>query len=171
MSAFLVPGLICGILLYGHLKGVDVYDALTCGMKEGLRTCGAMFPALLTMLVSVSLVRASGAVDVVCGLLGPLAEPLGMPAQCLPLALLRPFSGSGALSVGQGIMEQFGPDSAAGRVAAVMLGSSDTSFYVVAVYSACLGLKSTGYVLKAALIADLTAFLVSGLAVKLLMGV
>ncbi len=169
MTAFLVPGLMCGILLYGCLKGVDVYDALTAGIKEGLRTCADMFPALLTMLAAVSLVRASGAVDLLTALLAPLVEPLGMPADCLPLALLRPFSGSGALSVGQQVMEQFGPDSLAGRVAAVMLGSSDTSFYVVAVYSACLELKNTGYVLKAALIADLTAFLVSGMAVRLLM--
>ncbi len=169
MTALIVPGLVFGILLYGLLKGVDVYDALTHGMKEGLRTCSAMFPALLTMLVVVSMVRASGAVDLLAGFLAPVVEPLGMPAVCLPLAFLRPFSGSGALSVGQQVMEQFGPDSLAGRVAAVMLGSSDTSFYVVAVYSACLGLKNTGYVLKAALIADLTAFLVSGMAVRLLM--
>ncbi len=169
MSAFVVPGLICGVLLYGLWKGVDLYDALTAGMREGLHTCAAMFPALLTMLVAVSMVRESGTVDLLARLLAPLTEPFGMPADCLPLAFLRPFSGSGALSVGQQVMERSGPDSLAGRVAAVMLGSSDTSFYVVAVYSACLGLKNTGYVLKAALIADLTAFLVSGMAVRLLM--
>jgi spore maturation protein B len=80
------------------------------------------------MLVAVTMLRASGAVDMIAALLAPLVEPFGMPADCLPLALLRPFSGSGALAVGSSVMEQAGPDSTAGRVAAVMLGSSDTSF-------------------------------------------
>ena len=149
---------------------MDLYDALICGMKEGLRVCAGIFPAVLTMLVAVTMLRASGAVDMIAALLAPLVEPFGMPADCLPLALLRPFSGSGALAVGSSVMEQAGPDSTAGRVAAVMLGSSDTSFYTIAVYSAFLGLKDTRYTLKAALCADLTAFLLSGIAVRLLLG-
>ena len=170
MTDCIVPAAICGILLYGLCRGVDLYDALICGMKEGLRVCASIFPAVLTMLVAVTMLRASGAVDMIAALLAPLVEPFGMPADCLPLALLRPFSGSGALAVGSSVMEQAGPDSTAGRVAAVMLGSSDTSFYTIAVYSAYLGLKDTRYTLKAALCADLTAFLLSGLAVRLLLG-
>ena len=170
MTDCIVPAAICGILLYGLCRGVDLYDALICGMKEGLRVCAGIFPAVLTMLVAVTMLRASGAVDMIAALLAPLVEPFGMPADCLPLALLRPFSGSGALAVGSSVMEQAGPDSTAGRVAAVMLGSSDTSFYTIAVYSAFLGLKDTRYTLKAALCADLTAFLLSGLAVRLLLG-
>jgi len=166
----IVPAAICGILLYGLFRGVDLYDALICGMKEGLRVCADNFPAVLTMLVAVTMLRASGAVDMIAALLAPLVEPFGMPADCLPLALLRPFSGSGALAVGSSVMAQAGPDSTAGRVAAVMLGSSDTSFYTIAVYSAFLGLKDTRYTLKAALCADLTAFLLSGIAVRLLLG-
>lgn len=170
MTDCIVPAAICGILLYGLCRGVDLYDALICGMKEGLRVCAGIFPAVLTMLVAVTMLRASGAVDMIAALLAPLVEPFGMPADCLPLALLRPFSGSGALAVGSSVMAQAGPDSTAGRVAAVMLGSSDTSFYTIAVYSAFLGLKDTRYTLKAALCADLTAFLLSGLAVRLLLG-
>ena len=170
MTDCIVPAAICGILLYGLCRGVDLYDALICGMKEGLRVCAGIFPAVLTMLVAVTMLRASGAVDMIAARLAPLVEPFGMPADCLPLALLRPFSGSGALAVGSSVMEQAGPDSTAGRVAAVMLGSSDTSFYTIAVYSAFLGLKDTRYTLKAALCADLTAFLLSGLAVRLLLG-
>ena len=169
MTDCIVPAAICGILLYGLCRGVDLYDALICGMKEGLRVCASIFPAVLTMLVAVTMLRASGAVDMFAALLAPLVEPFGMPADCLPLALLRPFSGSGALAVGSSVMAQAGPDSTAGRVAAVMLGSSDTSFYTIAVYSAFLGLKDTRYTLKAALCADLTAFLLSGLAVRLLL--
>ena len=169
MTDWIVPCVIAGILLYGLWKGVDLYDALTCGMKAGLRVCAGIFPAVLTMLVAITMVRASGAIDLLSAFLGPVLEAVGMPAECLPLALLRPFSGSGALSVGSAVMAQCGPDSRAGRVAAVMLGSSDTSFYTLAVYSAYLGLKNTRYTLKAALTADAVAFLMSGLAVGLLM--
>ena len=169
MTDWIVPCVIAGILLYGLWKGVDIYDALTCGMKAGLTVCAGIFPAVLTMLVAITMVRASGAIDLLSAFLGPVLEAVGMPAECLPLALLRPFSGSGALSVGSAVMAQCGPDSRAGRVAAVMLGSSDTSFYTIAVYSAYLGLKNTRYTLKAALTADAVAFLMSGLAVGLLM--
>lgn len=169
MTDWIVPCVIAGILLYGLWKGVDLYDALTCGMKAGLTVCAGIFPAVLTMLVAITMVRASGAIDLLSAFLGPVLEAVGMPAECLPLALLRPFSGSGALSVGSAVMAQCGPDSRAGRVAAVMLGSSDTSFYTIAVYSAYLGLKNTRYTLKAALTADAVAFLMSGLAVGLLM--
>ena len=169
MTDWIVPCVIAGILLYGLWKGVDLYDALTCGMKAGLRVCAGIFPAVLTMLVAITMVRASGAIDLLSAFLGPVLEAVGMPAECLPLALLRPFSGSGALSVGSVVIAQCGPDSRAGRVAAVMLGSSDTSFYTIAVYSAYLGLKNTRYTLKAALTADAVAFLMSGLAVGLLM--
>ena len=169
MTDWIVPCVIAGILLYGLWKGVDLYDALTCGMKAGLTVCAGIFPAVLTMLVAITMVRASGAIDLLSAFLGPVLEAVGMPAECLPLALLRPFSGSGALSVGSAVMAQCGPDSRAGRVAAVMLGSSDTSFYTIAVYSAYLGLKNTRYTLKAALTADAVAFLMSGMAVGLLM--
>ena len=169
MTDWIVPCVIAGILLYGLWKGVDLYDALTCGMKAGLTVCAGIFPAVLTMLVAITMVRASGAIDLLSAFLGPVLEAVGMPAECLPLALLRPFSGSGALSVGSAVMAQCGPDSRAGRVAAVMLGSSDTSFYTIAVYSAYLGLKNTRYTLKAALTADAVAVLMSGLAVGLLM--
>ena len=169
MTDWIVPCVIAGILLYGLWQGVDLYDALTCGMKAGLTVCAGIFPAVLTMLVAITMVRASGAIDLLSAFLGPVLEAVGMPAECLPLALLRPFSGSGALSVGSAVMAQCGPDSRAGRVAAVMLGSSDTSFYTIAVYSAYLGLKNTRYTLKAALTADAVAFLMSGLAVGLLM--
>lgn len=170
MSAWILPCAVCGILLFGLWKGVDVYDALICGVREGLRVCLSVFPALLTMLTVVSMVQASGLTVLLTRLLSPLTALPGIPADCLPLALLRPFSGSGALSLGSAILEEAGTDSLTGRVAAVMLGSSETTFYVIAVYASHLGLRDTGYTLKAALIADLAAFLLSGIAVRLLMG-
>lgn len=168
MTDYIVPLIVAFTLIYGLCRGVDLYDALICGMRSGLRVCVQIFPAVLTMLVAISMLRESGAIALFSHALAPILRPLGIPEECLPLALLRPFSGSGALSVGASVIAQTGPDSTAGRIAAVMLGSSETSFYTIAVYSACLGLKNTRYTLPAALCADLAAFLMSGVAVRLL---
>lgn len=169
MTAWVVPLMMAGILLYGLYQGVDLYDSLLCGMRAGLRVCVSIFPAMLVMLVAISMLRASGAITLLSHTLAPLLQPLGIPEECLPLALLRPFSGSGALSLGASILSAVGPDSLPGRIAAVMLGSSETSFYTIAVYSAALGLKDTRYTLWAALCADLAVFLLSGVAVRLLL--
>ncbi|MEA5039763.1 MAG: nucleoside recognition domain-containing protein [Clostridiaceae bacterium] len=169
MTGYIIPCIIALIVLYGAHKDIDVYSAMVRGMKEGIRVCVSIFPAVLTMLVALSMVRASGAIELLVYILAPIFTPLGIPKECLPLALLRPFSGSGALSVGSGIIAQAGADSTAGRIAAVMLGSSETSFYTIAVYSAALGIKDTRHTLPAALCGDLAAFLLSGVAVRLLM--
>jgi spore maturation protein B len=165
----IVPLTVLGILLYGVLRGTNVYEAMADGIREGLRVCTGIFPAVLIMMTAVSMLRASGAVRVLADTMAPLMEPLGVPAECLPLALLRPFTGGGTMAVGSEIIAAAGPDSFTGRVAAVMLGSSETSFYVVAVYSAYLRMKNTRYALPAALCADLAAFLAAGWAVQLLM--
>lgn len=167
MTDLLIPGLVALTLLYGLIRGVDLYDAMICGIRQGLTVCLHIFPAVLVMLAAVTMLRASGAIDLLAAFLAPLLHRIGFPPECLPLALLRPFSGSGALSVGSDVIRAAGPDSYAGRVAAVMLGSSETSFYTIAVYSAALGLKNTRYALPAALCADLAAFLSSALAVRL----
>lgn len=169
MTNFIIPAVMAGIVLYGVRQGVNVYSAMVEGMRAGLRVCISIFPAVLVMLVAISMLKASGAIDMISAFLAPVFEVFGIPEDCLPLALLRPFSGSGALSVGSQIIQETGPDSTAGRIAAVMLGSSETSFYTIAVYSAYLNMKNTRYTLPAALCADLAAFLMSGIAVRLLM--
>lgn len=169
MTSWIVPLTVLGILAWGLARGVNVYQALVDGAREGLRTCAGIFPAVLILMTAVTMLRASGAVQVLADTAAPLMKVLGVPAECLPLALLRPFTGGGATAVGSEIIAAAGPDSFVGRVAAVMLGSSETSFYVVAVYSAYLGMKNTRYALPAALCADLAAFLAAGWAVRLLM--
>lgn len=169
MTDYIVPVTVLAILMYGLAKGVNVYEAITDGIREGLKTCGGIFPAVLVMMTAVAMLRAGGAVEVLAHSAGPLMEKLGVPAECLPLALLRPFTGGGATAIGSEIIAAAGPDSFVGRVAAVMLGSSETSFYVVAVYSAYLQMKNTRYAVPAALCADFAAFLAAGWAVKLLM--
>ncbi len=169
MTDWLIPSLILGIVVYGATKKVDIYDAMSCGIREGLRVCGGIFPAMLIMLTMTAMLRASGFTDLLAYMLTPVVSRVGVPAECIPLALLRPFTGGGALSIGTDIIARSGADSYAGRVAAVMLGASETSFYTIAVYSAYLGLKNTGSTLPAALSADLAAFIMSGVAVRLLM--
>ena len=168
MTALLVPAIFCAILIYGLHKKVDIYDALTCGIREGLQVCAGIFPALVTMLTLITMLRASGAIDLLAHFLAPIVESLGMPADCLPLALLRPFSGGGALAVGSAVMEQAGPDSLSGRIAAVMLGSSDTSFYTIAVYFGAAGVQKSRYAVPAALIGDMAGMAAAIAAVKLL---
>ena len=169
MINYIVPALMLVIVLYGALKKVDVFGAFSDGIKEGLKVCKGIFPAILVMLTAVSMLRASGVIDIITNLAAPICNWLGIPEECLPLALLRPFTGGGALSIGSEIIRNNGPDSLTGRIAAVMLGASETSFYTIAVYSAYLGIKNTRYTLGAALSADAAAFIMSGIAVRLLM--
>ena len=125
----------------------------------------------MALLTVVYMLRASGAVELAAGLLGPAMERVGLPAQLLPLMLVRPISGSAALGVGAELMNTWGPDSYVGRVAAVMLGSTETTFYTIAVYFGAVGVSRTRYAIPAALCADAVGFLASAWAVRLLFGI
>ena len=168
LFTMLVPLLIASIALYGAFTGVDVYDALIHGAKEGLGVLLRIVPALIALLTAVYMLRASGALELAAGLLEPVLTPLGIPAEMMPLMLVRPISGSAALGVGAELIERYGPDSIVGRTAAVMLGSSETTFYTIAVYFGAAGIVSTRYAVPAALCADLAAFLASAWAVRLI---
>ena len=164
MSALILAAL----ALYGALRGVDVFAAMTEGIAEGLRVLLRIFPAVAALLTAVYALRASGALDALTGLLAPAFRLLGIPVETAPLVLLRPISGSGALAVAGDIMARYGPDALAGRTAAVMLGSTETTFYVIAVYFGAAGVKKTRWAIPAALCADFTGFVLSSLAVRLL---
>lgn len=169
-SACILPGLLCLAALWGCRRRVDVYDALTTGGREGLRVAASILPALCALLTAVYMLRASGALDALATLLTPLLTALGVPPETAPLLLVRPLSGSGALAVGSELMRQYGTDSYAGRCAAVMLGSTETTFYTVAVYFGAAGIKRSRYTVPAALTADAAAYLASALAVRLCFG-
>lgn len=170
MSPLFVPLLLVCVGAWGLYKRVDIFSALVKGAKDGLGIAFGILPALIVLLTAIYMLRASGALDALTALLGPIFEALGIPSDCAPLALLRPLSGSGALAVGTDIMERFGPDSYVGRCAAVMLGSTETTFYVIAVYFAATGIKKTRHAVPAALLADLTGFVVACLSVRLIFG-
>lgn len=170
LSALLVPALLCFTACFASARGVDVYAALTSGAAEGLNVLLRILPSLVALLSAVCMLRASGALEALSALLAPLLSALGIPSEVAPLLFIRPISGSGALAVGTEIMSEAGVDTYVGRVAAVMLGSSETTFYTIAVYYGAAGITKTRYTIPAALCADAVMFLVSAWAVRLLMG-
>ncbi len=163
----LVPLVVCFVVIYGLCRKVDVYDALLVGAGRGFGILLRILPALVTLLAAVSMLRASGAVESMAAWAAPLFALLGIPPETLPLMLVRPLSGSGALGVGAELMESYGADSYIGRVAAVMLGSTETTFYTIAVYFSAAGIKKTRYAVPAALCADLAGFVAAAFAVRL----
>ena len=171
MSDLIVPLILGGAALYAAAKRVDVYSGLADGAKDGLQILLRIFPNLVALLTAVSMLRASGAFELLANALGPFLSRLGIPVETLPLMLVRPFSGSGALGVGAELIQTYGPDSLVGRTAAVMLGSTETTFYTVAVYFGAVGVSKSRYAIPAALVADLTGFLAASWAVRLFFGV
>ena len=166
----LVPGIIAGVSCYGMAKGVDVYDALLQGAAKGLEILWHILPALVTLLTVVAMLRASGALDLATQALAPLLGILGIPPETMGLMLVRPISGSAALGVGSELITTYGPDSQIGRTAAVMLGSTETTFYTIAVYFGAAGIKKSRYAVPAALCADLAGFFFGALTVRILFG-
>jgi spore maturation protein B len=167
VSDFAIPAIFAFILVFGLCKKVDVFSEFTNGVKEGLKTVYDIFPALFALVLSVGMFRASGGLALISSLLSPLTDLLGFPSEVMPLVLMRPFSGSGAVAIYESILGETGPDSYAGRVASVILGSSETTFYVIAVYFAATKIKKTRHALPAALAGDITLFILSGLIVGL----
>ncbi len=156
-----IPLLLFAIATHALAKGVDFYAAFLVGAKEGLLLVAQIIPPLVALLTAISMLRASGALDALADLMAPLLTALGLPGELLPLMLIRPLSGSGALAVAADLLETHGPDSQIGRMASVMLGSTETTFYVLAVYFGATSITKTRYALPAALCADLTGFLMA----------
>lgn len=170
LFTMLVPFTIGIIAVYAAGRRVDVYSALVQGAGSGLDTLLRVVPALIGLMTAVYMLRASGALELLSGALAPVLDRMGLPSELLPLMLVRPVSGSAALGVGAELISVYGPDSDLGRTAAVMLGSTETTFYTIAVYFGAVGITRTRYAVPAALCADLTGFLASAWAVKVCFG-
>ncbi len=162
-----MPAFAAVILIFGLIKRVRVFDEFTEGAKEGLGTLYTIAPSVLGLVFAVSLLKTSGAVDVICSALKPAADFLGFPEELVPMALLRPVSGSGATALLVQVFQDSGPDSFAGRVASVLAGSSETTFYATAMYYGCVRIKNIRHTLVAAVAADLTAAIMSVITVNL----
>ena len=168
MNAMLVPALIASVGVHALAKGTDVFPVFLRGVESGLRTAVSILPTMIALLTAVTMLRASGFIDLAGQAMQPLLSLAGIPADCAALVLLKPLSGSGGLALGQDIMRTCGVDSVQGRTAAVMLGASETSLYTISVYCGYLGLKKTRYAIPAALLADFAAFVCAAWFVRIL---
>lgn len=161
ISKYAIPVLILGFVGYSMYKKVNVYESFTEGAKEGFTTAVTIIPFLVAMLVAIGIFRASGAMDLLGRLLNPITSRLGVPSEVIPMALIRPLSGGGAQGVMTDLIQTHGPESLIGRMAAIMMGSTETTFYVLAVYFGSVGIKNQRHSVSAGLLADLAGLVVA----------
>lgn len=154
ISIWLIPMLIAFILLYGTYKKVPTYESFVEGAKEGFSMAISIIPYLVGMMVAISVFRASGALDFLIDSIRPVLNAIGVPSEIVPLALIRPISGTGALGITTDLIATYGPDSFIGRLASTMQGSTDTTLYIITVYFGAVGIKKMGDALKVGLLAD-----------------
>lgn len=169
MNDFVIPVFIALIMIVGLAKRVDVFGEFTDGAKENLKSAFDVLPALIALMTAIGMFKASGGLEIISSAIAPLTEFLGFPRECIPLALIRPVSGSGALAVYESILTDVSPDSFAGRVASVVIGSTETTFYTIAVYYGITKVKKTKHAIASSLTADLTGFILSALTVRLIL--
>ena len=169
MIDYIVPVLLFFAAALALGRRENAYNLLLDGAAEGLKLLVTLVPALILLLTAVTMLRTSGAMVILSNFLAPAFRFFGIPPETALLVLVRPISGSAALAVGADLMAQYGVDSAVGRTAAVMLGSTETTFYTISVYFGAAGIRKSRYTVLAALIADMTGFLVASLSVRWLM--
>ena len=161
LSATAIPMMIVIIIAYGIKEKQKVFDIFLEGAKEGLQIVIQLFPTLLGIFLAVGLLRSSGVLDFVIQLISPITNLLQIPSQILPLAMLRPISGSASMGVAVDIMQQYGVDSIIGSITSTIMGSTETTFYTIAIYTACVKIKKIRFVLVAGLLADLAGMITS----------
>jgi spore maturation protein B len=170
ISLLAIPSLVLFIVLYGAIKKVKVYELFVEGAKEGFNVGVRIIPFLVAMLVAIGVFRASGAMDFLATILSPLTNLIGMPAEALPVAIMRPLSGSGTLGLISEVMKTHGPDSLIGRMVSVIMGSGETTFYVLAVYFGSVSISKTRHAVPAGIVADIVGILMSVWLVNLMFG-
>ena len=168
MIDYLVPVVILAASLATLRKKENSYDQLLLGCREGLQVLVGILPSLILLLTAVYMLRASGAIEILGQVLAPLFSLLGIPEETAMLVLIRPISGSAALAVGAELMATYGVDSLIGRTVAIMLGSTETTFYIISVYFGAVGIRKSRYAIPAALFADFVGFFMASLTARLL---
>lgn len=166
MTDYIVPFLLLIASILALRKKENAYDLLLDGAADGLKLLFTLIPTLILLLTAVTMLRASGAMVWVSKLFAPVFSFFGIPPETAMLVLIRPFSGSAALAIGSELMAQYGVDSLIGKTAAIMLGSTETTFYAISVYFGAAGVKNTRYTIPAALIADFTGFFMASLTAR-----
>ena len=168
-SDMIVPFIIVLITGYAVFKKTDIFSAFTEGAKEGLRSAVSILPSLCFLMTAIGMLRQSGVIEILTDMIAPFAQKIGFPPEVLPLAVLRPFSGSGALGFYEELCKTLDPGSFPEKVASVLMGGSETTFYTVAVYYGAIGIKKGRNTVPAALVSDLAAAILSVFAVNLLL--
>lgn len=168
MTDYIVPLLLLISTALTLRRRENAYDLLLTGAAEGLKLLLSIIPSLIVLMSAIAMLRSSGAIEILCQVLAPVFGFFGIPPETGLLVLIRPISGSAALAVGADLMQQYGVDSVIGRTAAVMLGSTETTFYTISVYFGAAGVKKTRYTIPAALFADFVGFFMASLTVRLL---
>lgn len=166
MIDYVVPGLMLIASLLALRRKEDTYSLLLSGAADGLKLLVSIVPALILLLTAVTMLRASGAIEIISTVFAPVFRFLGIPPETAMLVLVRPISGSAALAVGADLMAQYGVDSLIGRTAAIMLGSTETTFYTISVYFGAAGIRKTRYTIPAALFADFVGFFMASWTVR-----
>lgn len=168
IGALVMPLMICGIVLYGLIMRVNVFDCFIEGAKDGMKTAVDILPPLLALVVAVSMLRTSGALSILVDILRPVSDFLGIQPEVSPLALLCPVSGSGSLSMYENLLSEYGVDNPIERAASIMMCSTETTFYAIAIYYGAVNIKKIRYTVPAALSADITSFILSSLLARIM---
>lgn len=168
LSFFVIPLILVGFPLYGLYKRVPVYESFVEGAKEGFQVAVRIIPYLVAILFAIAMFRASGAMDFLVAALDPILSRIGFPGEVVPMAIIRPLTGSGSAAIVVDMINQYGEDSILVKMAAVMFGSTETTFYVIAVYFGAVNIKKTRHALPAGLTADIAAMLIAVWVVRLL---
>lgn len=168
ISSAAIPIMITIIILYGLKEKNNVFDTFLDGAKEGIEIVFKLFPTLVGIFLAVGALRSSGLIEFIVGLLSPVVEFLRFPSEIMPLALLRPISGSASMAVAVDIMQTYGVDTLTGIISSTIMGSTETTFYTIAIYTSCVGIKKTRGILFAALAADVAGMLASTIICRIL---
>ncbi len=166
-SNYFLPFFIILIIGFGVYKRIDVFGTFVDGAKKGFDVFLSILPSLTALFLAVQMLKSSHGIDILTKLLSPIADFLRIPAETLPMCILSPISGGGSLSVFESIISEYGPDSYIGRVASVMMGSTETTFYAIAVYFGAVGVKKIRHTAICSLCADFTSFILAGIIVRL----
>lgn len=169
MINFIIPIIVLFIIIYGLIKKVDIYDVFIEGVKEGLKMILNIFPAIFTMSLCINVLISSNIINDLTIYLEPLLDILNFPKELLPIAVMRPISGSSSLILLDNILSTYGPDSFVGRVASVLQGSTDTTIYIISLYFATIGIKKTRYALIVGLLTDFITIIISLIVVSILL--
>ena len=167
ISIWAIPAFLVAVPLYGAFKGVKVYESFVEGAKGGFQMAIRIIPYLVAILVAIGMLRGAGAIDMLAQWIGPVLQKIGFPVEILPVAIMRPLSGSGALGMATELIQVHGPDSFLGRLAASAYGATETTFYVLAVYFGAVGIRKARHAVMAGLVADVASLVAAVIVCRL----